>query len=207
MTPIAEIASLNIGSRPARRSDTRRIEALRAIPWTFAWNQSRVLLPSWYGAGSGFEAALAVEAQRELGLARLRSMYRRWPFFRTVIDNLRQVLTKVEMHIAANCAELARGVRGAGEIFHRIEQEYERTARVVRQIAGERKLLANDPELAEMLALRAPYLDTLSYLQVELLGRKRDARTADLPAAEREALDAAIHLTINGIAAGLRNTG
>jgi phosphoenolpyruvate carboxylase len=207
MTPIDEIASLNIGSRPARRSDTRCIEALRAIPWTFAWNQSRVLLPSWYGAGSGFEAALAAEPRRELGMARLRSMYRRWPFFRTVIDNLRQVLTKVEIHIAANCAELARGVPGADEIFHRIEQEYERTARVVRQIADERKLLANDPELAEMLALRAPYLDTLSYLQVELLGRKRLARSADLPVAERDSLDAAIHLTINGIAAGLRNTG
>jgi phosphoenolpyruvate carboxylase len=207
MTPIDEIAGLDIGSRPASRSATRRIQALRAIPWTFAWNQCRVLLPSWYGAGSGLEAALAAEAQRERGLVRLRAMYRRWPFFRTVIDNLRQVLAKVDLHIAANYAELASGVRGGDEIFRRIEREYERTARAVREIAGERKLLANDPELAEMLALRTPYLDTLSYLQVELLGRKRAARDETVPPSERESLDAATHLTINGISAGLRNTG
>ncbi|MDH5306842.1 MAG: phosphoenolpyruvate carboxylase [Myxococcales bacterium] len=207
MTPIDEISELNIGSRPARRSATRCIEALRAIPWTFAWNQSRVLLPSWYGAGSGFEAALAAESRAERGLARLRAMYRRWPFFRTVIDNLRQVLAKVEIHIAASYAALARDVPGAGQVFRRIEREFEKTARIVRQIADERRLLANDPELAEMLALRAPYLDTLSYLQVELLERKRGTREGTASAEEREALDAAIHLTINGIAAGLRNTG
>jgi phosphoenolpyruvate carboxylase len=207
MTPIHEIADLDIGSRPTSRVDTRRIEALRAIPWTFAWNQCRVLLPSWYGAGSGLEAALAVEAQRDRGLARLRTMYRRWPFFRSVIDNLRQVLAKVELHIAANYAELACDVRGSDEIFRRIEREYERTVRTVQQIADERTLLANDPELAEMLALRTPYLDTLSYLQVELLDRKRKALDADAPPSERESLDEATHLTINGIAAGLRNTG
>ncbi|HEY5656583.1 MAG TPA: phosphoenolpyruvate carboxylase, partial [Myxococcota bacterium] len=207
MTPIEQIAGLDIGSRPTSRTDTRRIEALRAIPWTFAWNQCRVLLPSWYGVGTGLEAALAAEGSRERGMTHLRVMYRRWPFFRTVIDNLRQVLAKVELHIAAHYAQLADGVRGGDEIFRRIEREYERTLRVVRQIADERKLLGNDPELAEMLALRVPYLDTLSYLQVELLGRKRTASGASAPPGERESLDAATHLTINGIAAGLRNTG
>jgi len=207
MTPIEEISKLNMGSRPARRSDTRRIEELRAIPWTFAWNQSRVLLPSWYGAGTAFEAVFESEGSRDRGLARLRTMYRRWPFFRTVIDNLRQVLAKVELHIAASYAELAQEVPGTHDILHRIEQEYERTVRALRQIAGERKLLANDPELADMLALRAPYLDALCYLQVELLERKRALPGDRSPAEKQEPLDIGIHLTINGIAAGLRNTG
>jgi phosphoenolpyruvate carboxylase len=207
MTPIEEISKLNIGSRPAKRHATRRIEELRAIPWTFAWNQSRVLLPSWYGAGSGLEAVLAEEKNRERGMARLRAMYRRWPFFRTVIDNLRQVLAKVELHIAASHAELAGDVPGVGAILQSIEQEYERTVRAVLQIAGERVLLANDPELTDSLALRAPYLDALSYLQVELLGRARAGRVEASPSARPDPLDTGIHLAINGIAAGLRNTG
>ncbi len=204
MTPIEELAALKLGSRPAKRSDTRRIEALRAIPWTFAWNQNRVLLGSWFGAGTAFANWLAEAGEaRKPRIARLRAMYRRWPFFRGVIDNLSQVLVKVELHIAACYAELAKDVPAAGEIFARIEAEYRRTTRVVREISGERELLAYDLDLRERLAMRAPYLDMLSYVQVELLARKRSRESAE----SAEEIDRAVRVTINGIAAGLRNTG
>ena len=132
-------------------------------------------------------------------------MYRRWPFFRGVIDNLSQVLAKTDLHIAANYRDVARGsTPGVSEVFDAIEQEFQRTLRAVREISGERKLLANDPVLRETLDLRAPYLDPLSYLQVELLDRKRTGRGNE---GDEARLDRAIQLTINGIAAGLRNTG
>ncbi|MBW2542521.1 MAG: phosphoenolpyruvate carboxylase, partial [Deltaproteobacteria bacterium] len=202
MTPIQELSELKLGSRPAKRSNTRRIEELRAIPWTFAWNQNRVLLGSWYGAGSAFSSWLSQPGETRVArVARLQTMYRRWPLFRGMIDNLSQVLVKVELHIAACYAELASDVPEAAGIFERIEAEFRSTMRGVREIAGDRDVLAYDPDLRERLAIRAPYLDTLSYLQVELLSRKRN-RDADL-----EAIDRAIHVTVNGIAAGLRNTG
>ena len=206
MTPIEEISALNIGSRPAKRMDTRAVEELRAIPWTFAWNQCRVLLPSWYGAGSGFAAMEAAHpGGREKALGRLRAMYRGWPYFRTVIQNLQQVLAKTDLHIAANYAQLAKGVPRASEVFLRIEKEYQRTLRAVRDVSGDRVLLASDPDLRELLDQRSPYLDILSYLQVELLDRKRNGR--DLDPEDPGQIDRAIHLTVNGIAAGLRNTG
>lgn len=208
MTPIKEIAGLDLGSRPARRSDTRAIGKLRAIPWTFSWNQARILLPSWYGAGSGVAAFLESHPKgRDAGLSRLRTMYRRWPWFRTVIDNLEQVLAKTDLHVGARYAELARGVAGASEVFLRIEKEYQRTLRAVRDVSGNRVLLARDPVLREALDLRTPYLDTLSYLQVELLDRKQSGRGIDDPEHDLERVERAIALTINGIAAGLRNTG
>jgi phosphoenolpyruvate carboxylase len=204
MTPIEELSALKLGSRPAKRSDTRRIEALRAIPWTFAWNQNRVLLPSWYGAGTAFAKWLSgPKKDRKARLSRLNAMYRRWPFFRGVIDNLSQVLVKVELHIASCYAELANEVPESRAIFERIEAEFLRTARAIREISGERDLLAYDRDLRERLAIRAPVLDALSYLQVELLARKRSRESAGDP----EELDRAVRLTINGIAAGLRNTG
>jgi len=204
MTPIEELSALKLGSRPAKRSDTRRIEALRAIPWTFAWNQNRVLLGSWYGAGSAFATWLAgSRKERNARVSRLNVMYRRWPFFRGVIDNLSQVLVKVELHIAACYAELAREIPAAREIFKKIESEFLRTTRAVREISGERDLLAYDRDLSERLAIRAPFLDALSYLQVELLARKRSREAVGDP----DEIDRAVRLTINGIAAGLRNTG
>jgi phosphoenolpyruvate carboxylase len=205
MTPVQEISELNLGSRPAKRSDTRAIQKLRAIPWTFSWNQARILLPSWYGAGSGFSKYCeGYPGGRDKALSRLRVMYRRWPYFRSVIDNLEQVLAKTDLHIGARYAELAREIPGASEVFLRIEKEFQRTLRAVRDVSGERVLLARDPQLSESLDRRAPYLDMLSYLQVELLERKK---TPPRTKAEREQLDRAVHLTINGIAAGLRNTG
>lgn len=208
MTPIEEILALNLGSRPAKRADTREIQNLRAIPWTFSWNQARILLPSWYGAGSGFAAFCDTHpGGHDKASRRLRSMYQRWPYFRTVIDNLEQVLAKTDLHIGARYAELAAGTPGGPDVFLRIEKEFQRTLRAVRDISGERVLLARDPALRESIDHRTPYLDVLSYLQVELFERKRTGRglepgEKDLARAER-----AIHLTINGIAAGLRNTG
>lgn len=134
-------------------------------------------------------------------------MYQRWPYFRAVIDNLEQVLAKTDLHIGARYAELAKGVEGASEIFLRIEKEFQRTLRAVRDISGERVLLARDPALREALDLRTPYLDILSYLQVELLERKETGRDLDPESDDLERVDRAIQLTINGIAAGLRNTG
>ena len=208
MTPIEEISELNLGSRPAKRADTRAIENLRAIPWTFSWNQARILLPSWYGAGSGFAAFCdGHPGGRDKALARLRVMYRRWPYFRTVIDNLEQVLAKTDLHVGARYAELASDTPGASEVFLRIEKEFQRTRRSVRDISGERILLARDPELRVAIDHRTPYLDILSYLQVELLERKRTGRGLGPDPKERQQVERAIHLTINGIAAGLRNTG
>lgn len=208
MTPIQQISGLNLGSRPAKRTDTRAIENLRAIPWTFSWNQARILLPSWYGAGSGVAAYCDSHPEgRDKALGRLRTMYQRWSYFRTVIDNLEQVLAKVDLHIGARYATLARDVPGASDVFLRIEKEFQRTLRAVRDISGESRLLARDPALREALDLRTPYLDTLSYLQVELLERKQSGRGMSGEAEDVERVDRAIQLTINGIAAGLRNTG
>jgi len=200
VTPIEEISQLRIGSRPARRVGGGGIGELRAIPWNFAWNQNRILLSSWYGAGTGLEAALA----RRGGGARLRAMYRGWPFFRTVIDNLEQVLAKVDLRIGASYAELARNLPGASDVVAHVALEFDATLRGVLAVVGARKLLAADPVLGRSIERRSPYVDVLSYLQLELLQRKREGRVRPR---ERERVDAAIQLTISGIAAGLRNTG
>jgi phosphoenolpyruvate carboxylase len=200
VTPIEEISELTIGSRPARRADGARIEDLRAIPWTFAWNQNRILLSSWYGVG----AALASELARPGGRARLRSMYRSWPFFRSNIDNLQQVLAKVDLHIGVSYGALARGVPGAEEILEAIEAEHRRARAGVLAVVGRRQLLAEEPELRRSIERRNPYVDALSYVQLELLRRKR---AGDAGPRERARLDGAIQATITGVAAGLRNTG
>ncbi|MBY0399940.1 phosphoenolpyruvate carboxylase, partial [Myxococcota bacterium] len=208
MTPIEEISTLNLGSRPAKRTNTRAIQNLRAIPWTFSWNQTRILLPSWYGAGSGVDAFCAsTPGGRDKAMARLQAMYKRWPYFRSVIDNLEQVLAKTDLNVGKRYAELAKGVGCTSEVFLRIEKEFNRTLRAVRDISGERMLLAREPELREALDQRTPYLDILSYLQVELLDRKRSGRGLENGRKDLERVEYAIQLTINGIAAGLRNTG
>jgi phosphoenolpyruvate carboxylase len=202
-TPLEEITELRIGSRPARRRATRRIEELRAIPWNFAWNQARLLLPSWYGAGEGLEADAGGEPPP------LGALYRGWPFFRTVIDNLEQVLAKVDVGIARHYADLARDVPATREVLPRVEAEFARVRRAVCEAKGVRRLLEGEPELARSLALRRPWLDALGHVQVELLRRKRAAEAPETrrPQAEVDRLSAAIQLSINGIAAALRNTG
>jgi phosphoenolpyruvate carboxylase len=199
-TPLSEIAELNIGSRPASRKTSRLIEDLRAIPWVFSWAQSRVLLPGWYGFGSAVSSHLAGSGDRKAAIAELSRMYRGWPFFRMLVDNLEMVLSKTDMGIASRYAELVddRDLRGA--IFGRIVEERQRTIDAVLAITGERELLGYSPALARSIRNRLPYLDPLNHLQVELLRRYRSGR-----ASERVARG--IHMTINGIAAGLRNSG
>ncbi|HEY4957303.1 MAG TPA: phosphoenolpyruvate carboxylase, partial [Caldimonas sp.] len=202
-TPIREIAELNIGSRPASRKATRSIEDLRAIPWSFSWGQCRVALPGWYGFGLGIEAYLA-EGDRDARLALLRRMASQWPFFATLISNLDMVIAKSDMAIAARYAGLVEDKKLARRIFARIEAEWERTGAALTLITGEADRLASNPALARSIAHRFPYLDPLNHLQVELMRRYRASRKND-PGLER--VQSGIHISINGLAAGLRNTG
>jgi phosphoenolpyruvate carboxylase len=203
-TPIREIAELNIGSRPASRKSTRAIEDLRAIPWTFSWGQCRVALPGWCGFGSAVQAFLAQGDGRDAQLELLRRMHRQWPFFRALLSNLDMVLAKSDLRIAARYVELAEDTKTAKRIFASIRAEWERVAEALALITGHDQRLNSNPALARSIAHRFPYLDPLNHLQVELLRRYRQ-RHADDPAVER--LQRGIHLSINGIAAGLRNTG
>ncbi|QBB70878.1 phosphoenolpyruvate carboxylase [Pseudolysobacter antarcticus] len=196
-TPIAEIAELNIGSRPASRSGSPRIEDLRAIPWGFSWGQCRLLLPGWYGFGSAVQAWLAENPD---GLPLLREMHARWPFFRTILSNMRMVLAKTDLAVASRYAELCTDADLRTNIFGSIKTEMALTIEHLMAITEMSDLLADQPGLANSIRNRFPYLDPLNHLQVELLKRYRAGR-AD------ESAKTAIHLTINGLAAGLRNSG
>lgn len=202
-TPIREIAELNIGSRPASRKATRAIEDLRAIPWSFSWGQCRVALPGWCGFGSAV-AAFLEEGDRDARLELLRRMHRQWPFFRTLLSNLDMVLAKSDVRIAARYVELVEDKRLGKRIFTAIKAEWERTHEALALITGEADRLQSNPALARSIEHRFPYLDPLNHLQVELMRRYRRRKEGD-PANER--LQRGIHLSINGIAAGLRNTG
>jgi len=202
-TPIQEIAQLNLGSRPASRKATQAIEDLRAIPWTFSWGQCRAALPGWCGFGSAVDAWLAA-GDRAQQLALLQRMYRQWPFFRTLLSNLDMVLAKTDLNIAARYVELAPDKRSARRIFASIRTEWARTSAALSAITGEAERLGTNPALARSIAHRFPYLDPLNHLQVELLRRYR---TGHAPEASAERLRRGIHISINGIAAGLRNTG
>jgi phosphoenolpyruvate carboxylase len=196
-TVIGEISSLNLGSRPASRTNSRRIGDLRAIPWVFGWAQCRLMLPGWYGFGSAIETWLA-EHERN-GLSLLQAMYREWPFFETLLSNMDMVLAKSDIAIASRYAELVdAGLREA--IFPRLRAEWERSIDALLTITGQKALLGKNPLLARSIRNRFPYLDPLNHVQIELLKRHRagdrDERVID-----------GIHLTINGIAAGLRNSG
>jgi phosphoenolpyruvate carboxylase len=197
-TVIGEIANLNLGSRPASRTKSTRIEDLRAIPWVFGWSQCRIMLPGWYGFGSAVEAWLA--AHPGDGMAILQAMYRDWPFFQMLLSNMDMVLAKSDLAIASRYAELVADAAARQAIFARISAEWRRTVDVVLAIMGQRELLERNPLLARSIRNRFPYLDPLNHVQLELLKRHRagdtDARVV-----------AGIHLTINGIAAGLRNSG
>jgi phosphoenolpyruvate carboxylase len=203
-TPIREIAELNIGSRPASRKATRAIEDLRAIPWSFSWGQCRVALPGWYGFGSAVEAFLGKDKDRSARTKLLQRMAREWPFFATLVSNLDMVIAKSDMAIAARYVELVEDKRLGRKVFARIEAEWQRTNEALTLITGQKERLASNPALARSIEHRFPYLDPLNHLQVELMRRYRQRR-ADDPAIER--VQRGIHLSINGLAAGLRNTG
>jgi phosphoenolpyruvate carboxylase len=196
-TPIAEISELNIGSRPASRKKSDRIEDLRAIPWVFSWAQCRILLPGWYGFGSAVEAWLGEEPE---GLALLRRMHESWPFFRTLLSNMDMVLSKSNLAIAGRYADLVNDRDAATRIFGRIRDEWHLTRRHLLAITGHDDFLGDNPLLARSMRNRFPYLDPLNYLQLDLLRRHRAGATDD-------AVRRGIHLSINGIAAGLRNSG
>jgi phosphoenolpyruvate carboxylase len=197
-TVIGEIAKLNIGSRPASRTKSTKIEDLRAIPWVFSWAQCRLMLPGWYGFGAAVEAWLKDHPKD--GLAALQAMYRDWPFFRTLLSNMDMVLAKSNIAIASRYAELVADEALREEIFSRIRAERQRSIDALLAITGHDALLGTNPLLARSIQNRFPYLDPLNHVQVELLKRHR-ADDADPSISE------GIHLTINGVAAGLRNTG
>ncbi len=196
-TPIAEIAELNIGSRPASRTGSARIEDLRAIPWVFSWGQCRLMLPGWYGFGSAVAGWLE---DRPDGMALLHEMNARWPFFRSVLSNMAMVLAKTDLNVASRYAELVPDAAIGEPVFARISAEHELTVSLLLAITGEAALLDTQPGLARSIRNRFPYLDPLNHLQVELLRRYRAGQTDDRT-------KRAIHLTINGLAAGLRNSG
>ncbi|MBL8830796.1 MAG: phosphoenolpyruvate carboxylase, partial [Rhodospirillales bacterium] len=197
VTPVSELASLNIGSRPSHRPQGgRSLRAIRAIPWVFGWSQARLALPAWYGVGS---ALSAFAAQSPRHSTRLRLMYRRWPYFRHLVDNVQMALAKGDPAIASLYVGLAKDKAAARRIWKRIETEFRLSERWLKRIAGGPRLLAHNPQLAATLDRRAPYLDAVNALQVRLLRRARGARGQ----AWREPL----LLTINAIAAGMRNTG
>ena len=196
-TPVGEIGALNIGSRPTSRKPTTSISDLRAIPWVLAWSQSRVMLPGWYGTGTAFEEWINEEDGR---LEVLQDLYRRWPFFRTVLSNMAQVLAKSDMGLAARYAELVDDEELRRRVFDKVLAEHERTIRMHGLITGHDDLLADNPALARSVFNRFPYLEPLNHLQVELLRRYRSGDDDEL-------VQRGILLTMSGLATALRNSG
>ncbi len=197
-TPIREIAELNIGSRPSARRATQNIEDLRAIPWVFSWSLNRAILPGWFGFGSAVKQF--IEREGDAGMKQLQAMNQNWAFFRGLLSNMDMVLSKTDMGIASRYAELVPDEELRTRIFGAIEAEWQTTVEMLFAITGAATLLEDNPTLARSLTTRTPYIDPLNHLQVSLLHRHR-AGDSD------EKVKRAIHLTINGIAAGLRNSG
>ncbi len=197
-TPIAEIADLHVGSRPVSRSASSRIEDLRAIPWVFSWSLARIMLPGWYGFGSAIDRF--VTRSGDAAIESLREMYEHWPFFNTLLSNMDMVLAKCDLHIASRYAELVSDIKVRDAIFKRIREEHQRTVARLLAITRQTELLAANPLLSRSLRNRLPYIDPLNHLQVEALKRYRSGQTD-------ERVKRAILLTVNGIAAGLRNSG
>ena len=193
-TPISELSELKIGSRPASRSSSTRIEDLRAIPWVFSWSQSRVMLPGWYGFGS----ALATLDDAEVDT--LKGLVGDWPFLATLIQNMEMVMAKSDMAVARRYASLVADRVLAEDIHGRIAAEWQLTHDAVMRLTGQSSLLERQPELARLIQLRLPYIEPLNHVQVELIRRRR---AGDDDPAVREG----ILVALNGIAAGLRNSG
>ena len=197
-TPIREIAELNIGSRPSARKASDKIEDLRAIPWVFSWGLNRTLLPGWLGFGSAVKQF--IEKEGDAGLAQLQAMYKDWPFFRGLMSNMDMVLSKTDMGIAASYSELVKDLDMRERIFGAINREHEDTLTMLFKVTGNTSLLQDNPAFARSLLTRTPYIDPLNHLQIALLLRHRAGDDDEL-------VKRAIHLTINGIATGLRNSG
>jgi phosphoenolpyruvate carboxylase len=197
-TVIGEIANLNIGSRPASRKASNRIEDLRAIPWVFSWAQCRLMLPGWYGFGSAVTTWLAAQPNR--GIAMLQAMYREWPFFQMLLSNMDMVLAKSDIAIASRYAELVSDTALRDCIFGRLRTEWQTTVDALLTIMDQESLLESNPLLVRSIRNRFPYLDPLNHMQIELLKRYRAGDTSD-------DVVTGMHLTINGLAAGLRNSG
>ena len=194
-TPISEISGLNIGSRPSSRKATQSIDSLRAIPWVFSWSQSRVMLPGWYGVGSAFSKWIE---NNDINV--LKDMYEKWPFFESLISNVDMVLSKTDMEIAYNYSLLVSDKDISKRIFENILSEWKLTLEVISKITGKEDLLSDNEFLATSLRNRLPYFDTLNILQVELLRRSRQGD-------ESNSVKEGIHMSINGLATGLRNSG
>ncbi|NYH98038.1 phosphoenolpyruvate carboxylase [Cupriavidus plantarum] len=212
-TPITEIADLNLGSRPASRKlmdkTQRRIEDLRAIPWGFSWGQCRLLLPGWFGFGSAVKAMLDAAGgsdkdgkSRKAAEATLRRMVKNWPFFSTLLSNMDMVLAKTDLAVASRYAALCEDKVLRKTVFARISAEWHLTCEMLALITGRQERLSDNPLLARSIKNRFAYLDPLNHLQVELLKRYRAGKDCDDVRVRR-----GIHLTINGVAAGLRNSG
>ena len=201
-TPIREIAKLNIGSRPASRKATQRIEDLRAIPWGFSWGQCRLTLPGWYGFGSAVQEFLnqGKASDKKAAISLLQKMYREWPFFRTLLSNMDMALAKSDLALASRYSELVPDVKLRKRIFGAIEVEWNKTVNALSLVTGEKVRLAKNPALARSIRNRFPYIDPLHHLQIELVRRYRAGK-------HDERVQRGIHIAINGIAAGLRNTG
>ena len=197
-TPLHEVGEFNIGSRPSKRKNRNRFEDLRAIPWVFAWTQSRQLIPAWYAAGSGLESFVSKD---EDNLKLLQRMYEEWPFFRSTIDNLQMALMKADITTAKEYTSLVHDKEIADRIFGNIVEEYETTKAVLLKISDDEELLDHSPNIKESVHRRNPYVDPLNFLQVELIKELREQEEPN------EELLTEVLLTISGIAAGLRNTG
>jgi phosphoenolpyruvate carboxylase len=196
-TPVSEIGSMNVGSRPTSRKPTSSISDLRAIPWVMAWSQSRVMLPGWYGTGSAVESWIADGDGR---VEVLRDLYQRWPFFQTVLSNMAQVLAKTDLGLAARYAELVEDEALRSRVFDKLSAEHQRSINAHKLITGQDNLLADNPALARSVFNRFPYLEPLNHLQVELLRRYRSGDDDEL-------VQRGILLTMNGLASALRNSG
>ena len=202
-TPLREIAELNLGSRPASRKASQKIEDLRAIPWGFSWGQCRLTLPGWYGFGSAVHTFLHADqspAESKKQLALLQKMVKDWPFFRTLLSNIDMVLAKSDLALASRYAELVTDAALRKKIFNRIETEWHLTVTALQLITGDKQRLTNNAALQRSIRHRFPYIDPLHHLQVELVRRYRAGQSD-------ERVQRGIHISINGIAAGLRNTG
>ena len=202
-TPIDEIESLNIGSRPARRRGERTLADLRAIPWVFSWTQNRCLIPAWYGMGAALEE---VEKANPAGWQSLSEMYQKWSFFRATIDNAALALAKTDTFIAGQYAQLVENHDVRQAIWTKISNERDRAIQVILKLSGVPDLLSATPWLQSSIEVRNPYIDPLNLIQIELIRRRRNLHN-DAASEDAESIRSLLRLTVQGIAAGMRTTG